>query len=112
MPVGTVLPDSGGYLRRKVSDTGYGPHDWIFIHRELWIEHHGEIPKTHVVSFFDGNKTNVTIENLRLLSKRDNALRNSVHNLPVELVQVIQLKGALKRKLHRHEQRIREQHAR
>lgn len=101
LPIGTELVNPDGYLVRKVSETKVQRIDWVPVHRLLWIEHNGAIPAGHVVIFKDSNKANVVIENLELLSRRDNMLRNTVHNLPQDLVQVIMLKGALKRQINR-----------
>ncbi len=45
MPIGSERINADGYLDRKVSATGYPPRDWVAVHRLLWIEHHGPIPK-------------------------------------------------------------------
>ena len=41
-------------------------------HRIVWILHYGEIPKKMVIDHIDGNKTNSRIENLRLVTHREN----------------------------------------
>jgi len=111
MPIGsTRLMD--GYLQRKVSDTGYPPRDWVGVHILMWQEKHGPIPPGHTVCFKDGNKGHIALENLELVSRRELMLRNSVHNLPPALKQVIQLTGALKRKIrNREEKSLGKEHA-
>jgi len=107
-PVGTILADSEGYLRIKVREaehgkeaTGFGNTKvWPLYGRYVWEQNKGPIPPKHVVSFKDRNRSNCSIENLELLSMADNARRNSMWcRLPRELAEVIQLNGALKRKL-------------
>ena len=97
-PIGSTRVNDG-YLQRKVSDTGYTPRDWICEHVLLWQERRGPIPTGHTVAFKDKDRTNIVIENLELLSRRELMARNTVHRLPKELADVIQLSGALKRKL-------------
>ena len=107
-PVGTILPDSDGYLRIKVREHWPGEHSgfgnslvWPFLQRHLWRQIYGPIPAGHAVTFIDGDRTNCNPDNLKLISRRELMARNSVHNLPPELKQVIQLCGALKRKIRR-----------
>lgn len=45
--------------------------DWVYAHRLIWKQHHGEIPDDHIVTFKDGNKENLDISNLMLISKKD-----------------------------------------
>lgn len=104
VPIGTVVMKSNGYLMRKVSQTGHGPTDWKLEHRLRWEAMYGSIPRDHVVAFKSADRTNTSLANLELVSKADLLRRHTVHNLPPELVEVIQLKGALTRKLNRHEQ--------
>lgn len=91
-----------GYLQRKVTDTGYPPHDWQPIHRLLWEAAYGAIPPGYVVSFIDGDKSHVALENLCLMSRADIARGNTMWaRYPRELAEVVQLAGALKRKINR-----------
>lgn len=71
-------------------------------HRVLWEQHHGTIPKGYHVVFKDGNRANITIDNLELLSQEESMRRNTYHNYPPELAQLIQLKGALNRQIRKH----------
>lgn len=100
-PIGTEKVDSDGYLRRKLTDTGYPPKDWVAVHRINWEAAHGPIPKGHMVIFRDGDKTNVAVENLELISFREQMRRNTLHNYPKEIAQAIQLRGALIRRINR-----------
>lgn len=73
-PIGTERITKEGYLQRKVSDTGNTVRDYVEVHRLLWEEHHGPIPGGHVVIFKDGDRTNIVIENLMLVSRADHAV--------------------------------------
>jgi hypothetical protein len=101
LPVGTERINDGGYLERKETDTGNPSRDWIGIHRLLWIEHYGKIPDGHYIVFRNGDKTDLRIENLEAITKREQLARNSVHRLPEELAKLCQLKGALQRQINK-----------
>jgi hypothetical protein len=110
-PVGTILTDADGYLRIKVREwtpgepTGFGNvRVWPMLQRVLWEQAHGPIPPGHSVCFRDGNKQNVALDNLELVSRRELMRRNTVHNLPAPLPQTIQLLGALRRQIRRRTQ--------
>lgn len=74
VPVGTERITKDGYKEVKIED----PRTWVLKHRYIYEQHHKTIiPKTHIVIFLDGNKLNCDIDNLALISKRDNIERNS-----------------------------------
>lgn len=94
------------YRQRKVTDTGYPPRDWQPVHRLLWEEANGPIPPGHVLIFADGDRSNIILSNLCLISRADLAARNNVWTrYPRELAEAIQLAGALKRKINGRSQR-------
>lgn len=95
-----------GYLQRKMTETGYPPRDWVPVHILLWQEHHGQVPAKHCVIFKDGIKSNIVIENLECLSRSDLMRRNSVHNLPKELAELVQLRGALTRQINKRSKNV------
>jgi hypothetical protein len=107
-PIGTILPDSEGYLRIKVREAQHGKEAsgfgntkvWPLLGRYVWEENKGPIPPKHMVIFKDRDRSNCAIENLELISMADNARRNCMWaTLPRELAEAIQLSGVLKRKL-------------
>lgn len=103
-PIGTVVIDADGYTKRKVRDDapkGMGRKNWVFVHRELWEQHNGPIPAGFNVTFINGNKTDIRIENLELVSRAVWMKRHTVHNLPKELAQLVQLKGAVVRQINK-----------
>ena len=108
VPVGTIKADPEGYLRIKVRDavpglepSGYGNTKvWPLLHRQIWEQNRGPIPPGHVVAFRDRDRSRCEIGNLELVSRAEMARRNAMWNrFPSELIEVIQLRGVLKRKL-------------
>ena len=71
-PMGSTRVSKDGYTEIKVAD----PRKWKHLHRVIWEKEHGPIPKGHVVIFGDGNKTNICIENLLLISRGELAVLN------------------------------------
>jgi hypothetical protein len=104
-PVGSYRVNADGYLDRKVSETGYGPRDWVAVHRLVWVEYNGPIPPGHAVAFLPGRRTTelekITIDALELVSRRELMRRNTVHNLPKPIASLVQLRGALVRQINR-----------
>ena len=95
-----------GYLQRKMTDTGYPPRDWVPVHVLLWEEKRGPVPENHCVLFKDRNKDNIVIENLECLSRSDLMKRNSLHSLPKELTQLVQLRGVLTRHINKRSKNV------
>ena len=98
LPVGSLRVESGGYLQRKVTETGYPPRDWQFVHRLVWEAAHGPIPAGHRVVFRPGRRTNevekITADALELVSLRELMERN---RMPPELQAIVQLRGVVTR---------------
>ena len=93
-----------GILERKVQNTGVTRQDYVAVHRLVWLESGREIPPGYNVIFKDGNRRNITLDNLECISKRENMIRNSYHTrYPKEICKVIQLKGAIQRQINKME---------
>ncbi|WP_020164686.1 HNH endonuclease signature motif containing protein [Methyloversatilis discipulorum] len=103
MPIGSERVTKDGYLQRKLTDTGYPPRDWVSVHHIVWKEAGRDIPKGYRLVFKDGNRLNVVLENLELVSIADLMRRNTIHNLPPELREVVHLRAAIVRRINRHE---------
>lgn len=70
----SIRKDSGGrryYKYIKIKD-----RVWHLLQRHIWEKHHGPIPKGHVITFKDGDSMNCQIDNLEMISMRENARRN------------------------------------
>lgn len=79
VPVGTitVAKTMNGsreelYYKKKVAE----PNRWKLLHRLVWEEHNGPIPKNHVVTFLDGGWRNCDISNLMCISMGANCRAN------------------------------------
>ena len=71
-PVGSERVNTDGYVDVKIAD----PNKWRQKHHLIWEEAHGPIPKGHMLIFGDGNRLNVTLDNLILITLAQNARLN------------------------------------
>jgi hypothetical protein len=95
--VGRVDKSGRRYLYIRITKS-----KWDLYHRYLWQQHYGEIPAGKLVVFKDGNSENCEIDNLELIDKHQNMMRNTIHNLPEEIRDTKLLIGALNRKINNH----------
>lgn len=100
-PVGSERVLEDGYLQIKVTDTGYTPRDWRMVHVLVWEDWNGPLPKGCVIVFRNRDKTDIRLENLECVTRQQLMKRNTVHNLPKPLAQVVQLRGALQRQINK-----------
>ena len=96
-PVGSERVNVDGYIERKVAE----PNKWECKHRIIWKQAHGDIPKGYNVQFKDGNRLNISLDNLYLISRqRQLKEKNSLMaRYPKEVRDVIHLCGAIKRQM-------------
>lgn len=68
-PVGFRMKNMsvGGYWVEKVAE----PNVWKFVHRMIWEEHNGPIPKDCIITFADSNMDNLDISNLRCITRAE-----------------------------------------
>lgn len=70
-PVGTeVFRPSDGYWWVKVAE----PNKWREKHVLVWEEANGKRPAGHNIIFLDGDRNNLALENLRLVTKAEHAV--------------------------------------
>ena len=95
-----------GYLYRKISDLRNVSwvKNWRMVHVLTWEAVHGPVPAGHALIFKNRDRSDTRTENLECITRKELMKRNAIHNLPSELKQVIQLKGALKRQIRRREE--------
>ncbi|NNM70205.1 MAG: HNH endonuclease [Gallionella sp.] len=100
-PIGSERLSKEGYLQVKLKDTGVSRHDYVPVHHLVWELHRGAIPKGHRIAFKDGDKTHITFENLEAVSIAEMMRRNTLHNYPKEIAQLMRLRGLVNRKINR-----------
>ena len=66
--------NSKGYLRFAVSNGRKDVTNWS-VHRWIWTQYNGPIPKGYDVDHINYNKTDNRIQNLQLISKEDHRKR-------------------------------------
>lgn len=87
-----------GYVEVK-TEKGF-----VLKHRMIWVEHNGPIPKGHIVRFKNGNKLDIRIENLELVTCVQNMKDNTIHNYPPEIKTAMRRISKLKRMVKKYEQ--------
>lgn len=89
-----------GYQWIKVAD----PNQWKPTHRVIWEQANGKVPRTHTLKFLDGDKTNITLNNLSLVSRAElaNLNRNHYDTCPSELKPTVMLLSKLETKTFMH----------
>lgn len=102
--IGALRINTDGYIDMRIS-FDKGSLGWRGLHLILWEDAHGPIQKSHCLRFKDGDKLNVGLDNLVLITRADNCRRNSIHNLPAPLRDTIQLLGQLKRRINEKQDR-------
>ncbi len=71
VPIGHETIRNDGYTYVKVAEK-----KWVFKHRMLWEKHNGPVPAGHIVAFRDGNPHNFLLDNLELITRKENVRRN------------------------------------
>jgi hypothetical protein len=75
-PVGSERMDNG-YIVVKVSARKNQSHkSWKRKHVIIWEKAHGKVPRDHVVIFADGNKLNMRLDDLLLISREELVVMN------------------------------------
>lgn len=108
VPIGTEKVDQKRkVLMRKVTDDPsiFPVKRWRPVHVLVWEAAHGPVPAGHIVVFKKGRKTfksaEITLDRLDLVTLVENMRRNTIHHqYPPDVVQVITLAAALKRKIN------------
>ena len=75
--------DKDGIVNIRIDSTGI-PYmyirvslgNWELYHRYLWEQANGKVPAGHCLWFKDGDSTNVKLENLECITRKENRLRN------------------------------------
>lgn len=94
----------GGRKKYKVKfiKTGLGNLDWQPLHLFNWNAAGLDIPEGYVIAFKNGDVMNTELENLEIISMAENMKRNTIHNYPDDLKEILMLKGRIKRQINKH----------
>ena len=72
-PVGSERIAKDGYVEIKIAD----PNKWQLKHRYIYEQHYGKIKEGYNLIFLDGNKQNLELSNLKLVSKAEDLIMNN-----------------------------------
>ena len=75
VPIGSEFINYKGYTFLKIAQ----PSVWRRKHIVIWEASNGPVPKDHMILFADGNKSNMNLDNLLLVSRRELAAMNKKH---------------------------------
>jgi len=73
---------------------------WELLQRYVWETHHGKIKDGYVITFIDGDTTNVNISNLKMISRVENMYRNSHAKYPEEIIPSLVLNNQIETKIN------------
>jgi hypothetical protein len=82
---GSKRTTKDGYTLIKVR----GIKRWVLYHNYVWEQVHGRIPAGHIVSFKDGDRHNLKIDNLQLVSRYEHLQKNSINRYPADIKRAI-----------------------
>lgn len=96
-PLGATRTSKDGYLEIKTRE----PNTWEQLHVLIWRESNGNVPDGHCVALKDGDKTNVSPENLELITRNENLQINRLQcsTRPQEVRPVVRTIGKLAAKI-------------
>lgn len=91
-----------GYVEIKVAE----PNKWMAKHRYIWEQHNGKIPRGTKLSFINGDKTDIRLDNLELRTNAEHLAKScTVQRYPEEVRNTILLIGALHRQINKKEKK-------
>jgi hypothetical protein len=106
LPIGSTKFDKSGVLLQKVNnDPGNNSKRWRAVHELVWVRENGPVPPKHIVVFKPGMRSavleEITVDRVECISLAENMKRNTRHNLPPELNEVVQLRSVLTRQINK-----------
>ncbi len=70
--VGSERITKDGYIEVKIAE----PNKWRLKHLVIWEEANGPVPPKHCIFFMDNDRTNVSLENLRVIPRNQLLIMN------------------------------------
>lgn len=105
-PIGTERVSKDGYRERKINNDFPLQRRWRAVHLLVWEAANGPLPRGHAVAFRNRDKADIRLDNLELITRAELMRRNTYHRYPQPIPKMIQLIGAVQRKVNR---RVREE---
>ncbi len=105
-PIGTERLSKDGYLERKIHDGWPLKRRWRAVHLLAWEAINGPLPAGHAVVFRDGNKRNIALDNLELVTRAELMRRNSVYRHGIEIAQLAMLRGKLTNQINKRKNHV------
>lgn len=90
-PIGHERITRDGYRMRKVGE----PNVFKLVHRLVWEGEFGAIPEGFNIQFKDNNPLNCEIDNLYIIRREEQMLKNSILQYPKNLQKAIRLNAKL-----------------
>lgn len=107
LPIGSLRIGKDGILQRKVTDDPdlHPSRRWMAVHRLVWEAVNGPMPKGFIVVFKPGmasaDPDMITIDRVELITRAELMRRNTRHNLPEEIKELVILKYRITRAINR-----------
>lgn len=70
--IGSERITKEGYVEVKIKE----PNKWLLKHRHIYEKEYGKIPDGYNLIFLDGNRQNIDLSNLKLVSKAEDLIMN------------------------------------
>lgn len=71
--VGSERITKDGYVEIKIAE----PNKWRLKHLVVWEKENGPVPKGHALVFADGDKTNISLDNILLVTRHQLLIMNN-----------------------------------
>lgn len=109
--IGSYRITKDGTLQRKISNApGNNSQRWRSVHELVWIEANGPKPAGSIVVFKPGQRTaelaEITLDKVECITLAENMKRNTLHNMPKELAELVQLRGAITRQINKRKENV------
>lgn len=89
------IDSKDGYVYVRISKGKF-----VLKHRWLWEQHNGKIPAGYIIKFINGDRYDIRIDNLKMVTRQENMETNRVTKYPKEIQQIIKLNNKLKKKIN------------
>jgi len=102
-PIGAIAEHYGVLKQKVAAEPGAYETNWKRLHILNWEREHGPVPDGYMLTFRDGDRRNVDLDNLELITNAECLRRNSWNHFPRELREVMALLSELKRAIRKRE---------